>query len=240
MKKNSWHTIRLLLIVILAGFLYAFSVQRNDRRYLKKIEVVFSDASNLLISNDVVNKLLIENNSSVKSIRKEKVVLNRLEKRIDSHKMVEKSEVFLTIDGTLKAVVKQKTPVARVFDETGSFYIDYNGGRVPLSETFTARVPLVTGTIHQQNLSKLTDVLKLIFEDPFLKKNIISIEVFSNGYMRMKNRNHDYVIEFGGAFNALEKFNNYKAFLQNITVDSIFYRYKKINLTYNRQVVCSK
>lgn len=240
MKKIKWQTVRLLLIVVLTVFLYAFSSQRNDKRYLQKTEVVFFDATNLLISNDVVNKLLIENNLSVKSIRKEKVALNKLEKNLDSHKMVEKSEVFLTIDGTLKAVVKQKTPIARVFDESGSFYIDYNGEKMPLSETFTARVPLVTGIIHQRNISKIADVLKLIFEDPFLKKNIISIEVFSNGYMRMKNRNYDYVIEFGGRVNARDKFDNYKAFLQNISSDSVFTRYKKVNLTYNRQVVCSK
>jgi cell division protein FtsQ len=39
--------------------------------------------------------------------------------------MIEKSDVFVSIDGVLKAVVKQKTPIARVFDNNSSFYIDY-------------------------------------------------------------------------------------------------------------------
>jgi cell division protein FtsQ len=40
--------------------------------------------------------------------------------------MIEKSDVFVSIDGVLKAVVKQKTPVARVL-RSGSFYVDYEG-----------------------------------------------------------------------------------------------------------------
>jgi cell division protein FtsQ len=31
--------------------------------------------------------------------------------------MIEKSDVFVSIDGVLKAVVKQKTPIARVLNE---------------------------------------------------------------------------------------------------------------------------
>jgi cell division protein FtsQ len=34
--------------------------------------------------------------------------------------MIEKSDVFVSIDGVLKAV-KQKTPVAQVLDRSGSF-----------------------------------------------------------------------------------------------------------------------
>jgi cell division protein FtsQ len=42
-------------------------------------------------------------------------------------------------------VVKKKT--TRVFDNGKSFYIDYEGGKMPLSDNFTARVPLVSGEI---------------------------------------------------------------------------------------------
>jgi cell division protein FtsQ len=44
--------------------------------------------------------------------------LNTLERRLNSNEMIEKSDVFVSI--VLKAVVKQKTPVARVLDRSGS------------------------------------------------------------------------------------------------------------------------
>jgi hypothetical protein len=50
----------------------------------------------------------------------------------------------VSIDGVLKAVVKQKTPIARVFTDEGSFYIDYQGSTMPLSDEYTARVPIVS------------------------------------------------------------------------------------------------
>jgi cell division protein FtsQ len=55
--------------------------------------------------------------------------------------MIEKSDVFVSIDGVLKAVVKQKTPVARVLDRSGSFTLIMRVV-MPLSSNFTARVPL--------------------------------------------------------------------------------------------------
>ena len=240
MKRFSWENIRILLILSVVAFLYAFSAKRNDTRHLKKTEVVFSDGANLFITSDVVNKLLIENNTAAHSIRKDKVDLNRLERAVDGHEMVEKSEVFMSIDGTLKAIVKQRTPIARVFDNTGSFYIDYKGDRMPLSENYTARVPVVTGELHQGNMNKVTGVLKMIYDDPYLNKNIIGVEVFESGYMRMKSRNFDYVIDFGSAAHASEKFRNYKAFLQKAVNDSTIAAYKNINLKFTRQVVCTK
>src|SRR5690606_13901000 len=171
---------------------------------------------------------------------KDKVDLNRLEKVINSHEMVEKSEVFVSIDGTLKAVVKQKTPIARVFDETGSFYIDDKGNRMPLSAIYSARVPLVSGIFEGKNAKDVSEVLRLIHRDSFLKKNIIGVDVSPTGHMRMMNRNYKYVIEFGNAANAEEKFNNYKAFLQKAVTDSTIAEYKNINLKFTRQVVCTK
>ena len=79
--------------------------------------------------------------------------------------------MFVSVDGVLKAVVKQKTPVGRVVSETGSFYVDYEGYRMPLSENYSARVPLVSGKIDAVENEKLSEVLKMIYEDDFLKKN---------------------------------------------------------------------
>jgi cell division protein FtsQ len=45
----------------------------------------------------------------------------------------------------LKARGKQKTPIARVLTVTALFILIIRGGRMPLSDNFTARVPLVSG-----------------------------------------------------------------------------------------------
>jgi cell division protein FtsQ len=127
-----------------------------------------------------------------------------------------------------------------VFDDLGSFYIDYEGNTMPLSDVNTARVPLVSGEITNKNKKKLSEVLKIIYDDEFLKKNIIGVQILAGDDLMMTNRNFDYEIEFGKMVNEKKKFKNYKAFFQKAVLDSTLYKYKKINLRFTQQVVCSK
>ena len=221
-------------------FLYSFTANRNLNRKLKKAEVIFENNEVLFVSPETVNKLLIENKSDVKTIAKVEVDLNKLEKSINKNRMVEKSDVYVTIDGTLRAKVKQKTPIARVFDNSGSFYIDYEGSTMPLSELNSARVPLVWGEITDKNKKKLSEILKMIYNDEFLKKNIIGVQILPKDELLMKNRNYNFDILFGKPINIEKKFNNYKAFFQKEVNDSILNKYKKINLKFTQQVVCKK
>lgn len=221
-------------------FLYSFTSNRNSHRKLKKSEVIFVGQNNNFVKQESVNKLLIENSSDVKTIAKDELNLNKLENSINAHPMIQKSEVFVSVDGVLKAVVQQKTPVARVVDEQGSFYIDYEGNTMPLSDNYTARVPLISGENNVKNKKKLSEVLKMIYDDEFLKKNIIGIQVLSDESLLMSNRNFDYQIDFGRMLNEEQKFKNYKAFFQKAVVDSTLYKYKKISLRFTHQVVCTK
>ncbi|HBS53336.1 MAG TPA: cell division protein FtsQ [Flavobacterium sp.] len=240
MKRFNWITIRLVLMFGLVIVLFSFTSNRNEKRKLTKTKVVFVGENASFLKQETVNKLLIENNADASAIRKDKLDLNKLEKAVSSNQMVEESEVFVTIDGVLKAVVKQKTPIVRVFDGKRSFYIDYKGNTMPLSANFTARVPLVLGVIRKQNSEALAELFRKIYDDEFLKKNIIAIQIMPNGSLKMLNRNFDYQIDFGGAKNVDAKFQNYKAFFQKAVVDSSLYKYKKIDLRFTQQVICTK
>lgn len=240
MKFFNWITLRLLLMIGVIIFLFSFTSMRNSERKLLKTEVVFEDDENIFVTSETVNKLLIEKNKQLKTIAKEEVDLNKIEKSINSHNMIEKSEVYVTVNGVLKAVVKQRTPIARVLLEDETFYFDYQGNKMPLSDNLSARVPLVSGIGSEVKNNKLIDVFRFIFDDNFLKKNIIGIEVLQNGSLVMHNRLYDFEIDFGRPIHIKEKFNNYKAFFQKAEGDSLLTKYKKINLKFTHQVVCTK
>lgn len=240
MKIFTWTNIRLVLMIMLVLFLFSFASMRNENRKIAKIDVEIIDEDTPFLLPTMVNKLLIEKNEHSKTITKEGLDLKKLEKSVNDNDFVQKSEVFVSVDGVLKAVVKQKTPVGRVVSETGSFYVDYEGNRMPLSENYSARVPLVSGKINAVENEKLSEVLKMIYEDDFLKKNIIGVQVVPNGNLIMQNRNYDYTIDFGKIINIDRKFKNYKAFFQKAVSDSTLNNYKKINLKFTQQVVCIK
>lgn len=239
-KIFNWTNIRLILMLGLVVFLFSFTSKRNEKRKVSKIDVVFVGENNLFIKTETVNKLLIENMNNRLGIEKDKLDLNKLESKLDSNAMIDESDVFVSIDGVLKAVVKQKTPVARVVNDLESFYIDYKGGKMPLSDNFTARVPLVSGNVNNKNEEQLAQLFRVIHEDDFLKKNIIAIQVMPNASLKMFNRNYDYQIDFGSMANFEAKFKNYKAFFQKAVLDSTLYKYKKIDLRFTKQVVCTK
>jgi cell division protein FtsQ len=240
MKVFNWNNVRLVLMLGLVIFLFSFTSKRNSKRKLTKSEVVFVGENSLYLKNETVNKLLIENNPNAKTIRKDRLDLNKLEQVLNAQEMIEKADVYVSIDGVLKAVVKQKTPIARVFNDEGSFYIDSEGNTMPLSANFTARVPLVSGEINKKNNKDLFKLFKIIYDDAFLRKNIIGIQIMPNGSLLMLNRNYNYQIDFGSLINVERKFQNYKAFFQKVSSDSSLHKYKKIDLRFTEQVVCTK
>lgn len=240
MKRFNWPTIRLLLMLALVIFLYSFTGKRNLNRKVTKAEVVFVGENQLFVKQQAVNKLLIENRQDPKTIAIDALDLNKLEKTIDSHPLIDKSEVSVSVDGVLKAVVKQKTPIARINGNGDSFYIDYKGNKMPLSENYTARVLLVSGEINDKNKEDLAKLFRVIYDDVFLKKNIIGMQVMPNGSVLMLNRNYNFKIDFGQLINVEQKFKNYKAFFQKVVLDSSIAEYKKIDLRFAEQVVCTK
>ena len=240
MKRFNWPTIRLLLMLALVIFLYSFTEKRNLNRKVTKAEVVFVGENQLFVKQQAVNKLLIENRQHPKTIAIDALDLNKLEKTIDSHPLIDKSEVSVSVDGVLKAVVKQKTPIARINGKGASFYIDYKGNKMPLSENYTARVLLVSGEINDKNKEDLAKLFRVIYDDVFLKKNIIGMQVMPNGSVLMLNRNYNFKIDFGQLINVEQKFKNYKAFFQKVVLDSSIAEYKKIDLRFAEQVVCTK
>jgi cell division protein FtsQ len=227
----------MIMAVIL---LFSFTSNRNAKRKIKKAEVIFVGENKLFLKPEMVNKLLIEKNQDLKTLNKVDLDLKKLETRINKQDLIQKADVFISVDGVLKAVVEQKTPVGRVFDEAGSFYIDYEGNKMPLSDNFTARVPLVSGEITAIKKEKLSQILRIINEDDFLKKNIIGVQVLPNASLILANRNYDFQIDFGRLINIERKFKNYKAFFQKAVLDSTLNNYKRINLKFTKQVVCIK
>ncbi len=240
MKNNLILNIQLVVIFMVVIFLYSFTTKRNNNRKILKPEIEFIDSKTPFITQETVNNLLIDNFGGTLTIRKDRVNLKNIEQIINKHNLIENSEVFLSVDGKFKTVVKQRIPIARVFHDNTSFYVDYKGGKMPLSDNFTARVPLVYGKIEASEDRNFVELLQVIYNDDFLRKNIIGLQIMPNKSIKMKNRNYSYDIVFGKAIQIERKFNNYKAFFQKAVQDTLIDSYKEVNLTFTKQVVCTK
>ncbi|MFT4575212.1 MAG: cell division protein FtsQ [Polaribacter sp.] len=239
MKKILTYLFSLLLIGALA-FLYSFSSAKNSAKKIKNIVIEFVEVENSFLTQQMVNKLLIQNNRKVTNQPKSILDLQGLEQRMLSNPYIESATVFYTIDGVLKTIVKQRTPVARINTSNLSYYVDKQGVKVPLSANYSARVILITGGVNKDNLKEITAFLNVILADDFLKKEIIGVHITQKEEFILSVRSGQYKIELGSLEKMDIKFKKLKAFYNKAFVDKTIDQYKTINLKYHNQVVCAK
>lgn len=239
MKKYIVYIKSVFLIAVVV-FLYGFGYQRNGVRPIKESVVEFTNGENLFLSHEMVNKLLIQNHGGLKNKSKSLINLQELENVVFSNELVEKAKIFLTIDGVVKTVVTQRTPIARVNTEAAVYYIDKQGLKMPLSSNYSARVLLVSGAIHDADIAPLYALINRIQKNEFLKKMIVGIEKKSEKEYVLRTRVYNQKIVLGEIRDLEKKLKKLEAFYNEVIQNDKVDAYKTINLKYNNQVVCTK
>lgn len=236
--KNKVDILKISISVCLFLVLVGFTYNRHKQKAIKNIEISFSQNEAIFIDTAVVNKLLIQNQKHVKNVPSEDLDLNLLETRLEIHPMVENAEVYLSLDNNLHVDILQPKPIGRVIGEK-QFYIDRNGEEMPLSDHFTARVPIVY-SLKKDQISNAYNLLNYIDKDKFLKKMVTQVKCDANNQFSIKMRKHDFEIVLGNTKNLDQKFFNFKAFYVKAERDSLLQKYKTIKLQFGSQVVCEK
>jgi len=226
-------------LLVLVGFLFAFSKNRNDNRKVSEPNINFLGENKLFITEANVSKLLIQNQTRVADQPKDIIDLNQLESALNSNPMIKKAEVFMSVNGELSAEIEQKRPIARV-STNASYYIDDEGSFMPLSPNYSARVPLVIGNIKKNDLNTVFEFAKKVDEDEFLKKHVIEIRQNEDKTIDFKIRKSNFTVRLGTLEMLEKKINNFKAFYQKALKDKILNNYKVVNLKFDKQVICTK
>ncbi len=237
--RVNYNYIKVILLILFVGFLYSFSSIRNSDRKVLEPQINFVGDDNLFITHANVSKLLIQNQQSVTNKRKDIIDLNQLETALNSNPMIKQAQVSMTVEGLITAEIEQKKPIARV-STNASYYIDEEGSFMPLSMNYTARVPLVTGSIDRNDLANVYTVAKKVQEDEFLMKHVIVIHQNQDKTIDLKLRSHDFTVHVGSLKSLDKKMNNLKAFYQKGSKDKALDNYKLVNLKFDKQVICTK
>ncbi|MBA6153450.1 cell division protein FtsQ/DivIB [Gelidibacter maritimus] len=237
--KINYNYIKLIGLLSLVIFLFAFSSIRNSARKVSGPNIKFLGDENLFITHDAVSKLLIQNQQSVSNKPKETIALNDLESALNANVMIKRAQVFINVDGTLTAEIEQKKPIARV-STNASYYVDDEGSYMPLSTNYSSRVPLVTGFVNKNELYNVYVVAKKVQSDEFLKNHVTEIHQKENGNIDLKFRLNDFRIQLGSLDQLDKKINNLKAFYQKAMKDGTLNNYSAVNLKFDKQVIGTK
>lgn len=237
MKLFKLHNIRLILILGILFFLVGFANHRQKSKPVKIIDVELLDASKIFITEVEVKKLLEE---VLKSSGDSLIDENRLaifEDVLNANEMIKSSEAFYTLDGTLSAEIVQRKPIARMRDN-GFYYLDADGLAMPLSPNYSSRVPLVSG-VKADELKEVYPLLMKIESDDFLKKHIIAIRKIAQKSYILEVRDREYIVNLGQISYLDKKLSNYKVFYVKALEYKKLDDYKRIDLQFGNQVVCT-
>ncbi|MDC6365855.1 MULTISPECIES: cell division protein FtsQ/DivIB [Flavobacteriaceae] len=237
--RVNWEYIKLTFLCLAVIALYGFADYRSKKKMVGDFTVKFMGDNNLYLTEDAVNKLLIQNYGSVKNTPKEQLVLNTIEEVILSDDMVKNAQVYVTVNGELISKIVQRKPIGRV-EGVSKFYLDDLGQRMPLSQYHSARVPIITGEITGKTLEDAYVILDYINQDDFLRKNVIGIHIEEEGKYQLKFRMENFVVNLGGVDNLNAKFKNFMAFYIKAAKDNSLEDYGIVSLEFNNQVVCTK
>ncbi|GGG53211.1 cell division protein FtsQ [Croceivirga lutea] len=237
--KINWTPLKVIVLAFIIVGLYGFSNYRSAKKEIEDIEIKFLGDNNLYLTEDAVNKMLIQNHGSVKNQSRDAIVLNTIEEVIETNAMVKQAQVYLTVNGELISEIELKKPIARI--EVGSsFYLDDSGKQMPLSKFHSARVPLITGKVSGEALKDCYEILEYINQDDFLRKNVVGIHIEDIGSYLLKLRVDAFELRLGGVEDLNQKFKNFMAFYLKAKKDKTLTQYTTVSLEFDNQVVCTK
>ncbi|MEL0300898.1 MAG: hypothetical protein VW976_03290 [Flavobacteriaceae bacterium] len=222
-----------LMLVLLTGSIVLTQLRSKDH-INNTLEVIFKGENARFLSKEIVNKLLIQSNDSLFFQQKDMVALNKVEQQFNNHPVIKNAELYTVPQGKLYIEIEERLPIVRIQADT-SFYLDEAAQKIPLSERFTAKVPLFYGELKEENMYALVQLISRLSSDAFLADEVIDYQWENNAFI-IGLRSYPFEVVWGQnhAFDQkVEKLKRFCAYVME-NKDKTFNR---INLTYENQVV---
>ena len=230
----------LFFIVCLALISALFFLNINNKSRVIEIGNIRIDKNPYkIISGDSVNKMLKLEINSNKIKFKRDLNLKEIENKLNQNSLIEDLQIFVTIKGEVRTIVKPKMPILSVHG-LEKYFLDKHGKQFPISiDKNYSEIPLVFGKFKSQEHYDLVNAINKIYKDKFMLNHIKNF-FFTNDGLFFKTFSNNYDVKIG-SFDAIEKkINNYKVFYAKMKDSSLIEEYYKVNLQFINQVICSK
>jgi cell division protein FtsQ len=255
-KRYSIKNILVIAMWVVIGsgtvVLLVAAMRKKDEKRCVGIEINISGVSNnfFVDKKDILNSISVseERNPVGKAIGS--FNLKKMETELERNIWIKSAELFFDNNEILQVRVHEREPVARVFTSSGTtFYIDDELAILPLSEKFSARLPVFTNFPSDKKVLSKTDSILLkdirtislaIQKDSFRMAMIEQVDVAPGGVFEMIPKIGSQLIVFGDASNAEEKFNKLQLFYKEIMMKAGWTNYSVINVQYKNQVVAKR
>lgn len=197
--------------------------------------------------SEYIHELL---DDSVHTYRISEFPVAMLSKKLNDHPYVGEARIFVSKTGLLKVECLPNYPVARVIPaRSKSYFVDYNGRVMPLTEDVQLRLPVVRGRVPDGNTEKEEDLRKLeeigslatiIGRSEFMTVLTDQILITALGdYVLIPSIGNEKIVL--GSFERMEdKIIDTEEFYSQVIAQTGWNVYEKISLKFEGQVVATR
>lgn len=247
---NIKREIKITALLAVVFLLIAVSERKQGTIAVKNIVIkVENIEGNQFIDEGDVADLMQLGEENLKGASLEKLNMKELEKRIRMNRFVKDAQLYSDLKGNLVVKAKLRRPIARLVRNDGpDGYIAEDGTVMPVSDKFTTRVVLISGSyirglLSLENLNQteetrnLMKMLEMIREDDFWRAQVAQLDIDSKGRVNILPQIGGQTIEFGVAENLETKFKKMRIFYKEILPQKGWNTYKRVNLEYEGQII---
>ena len=233
--KNKFRILKILITVIIFGFLLSFSLKRFNNKPMEKVSVNMTPTKHpvyFIDEKDVKN--IVKKSNPTKKVGD--INIPDLEKKLNNLPAVDSANVYLNLNGNLNLDIKQRVPAFRLVNGDRDFYVDEKGTEFPISANYSFPCMLVTGNVKPSEYEKLAELVDKIDKDSFSKKYFIGIAKEKGGYNLLTSQGN-YKVEIGDLEKIELKVKGFKTFVEKYLVFLNPEKYRKISVKYDNQIV---
>lgn len=247
LKLSAW-------IIVAAGMLVLLisAMGKRDEQRCVGIEVELKGRGQSLFieRKDILDVLTANGGRPIKGKPIASIDIKLLETQLEKNVWINNAELFFDKDAVLHVIVQENIPVARLFTSNGvSGYIDSAGNRLPLSDKFSARLPVFTGFPTDKShltgkdsvlMERVKDITRFLQANPFWNAQIAQVHITPERMFELYPLVGDHVIELGDGLDLENRFKRLKIFYEQVMKETGVQSWKRLKIQYERQVVAEK
>jgi len=245
-----------IAIALAIGFLAISAISAREAAHVETVDPVIlplAEGEALVTEDELLTRLAAGFTKPMSELALSDIDVKRVESVLEGQAFVADADAYIDDNLQLNITVTQRVPLLRVIAENGqNYYLDENGVRMPLSESYTARVPVVSGNVvlwsddfmdHDRNqLRQLVELAHYLRNDVFLDALVEQIYINTKGELVLAPKVGDQVIHLGyyQKDKTQERLRRLKTFYREGLPYEGWRKYKSFDLRFSDQVIARK
>lgn len=242
-----WVCVGIGTIVLLVA-----AVRQKDNRHCKAVDIAIAGVSDnfFVDKKDILGVIAAVAGGNPVGKPAGNCNLQQMEAALKKNVWIKEAQLYFDNNEVLKVLVTEREPVARIFTKDGgTFYIDSSAAKLPLSDKFSARLPIFTGfptdriplsKTDSSLLAGVKNMSMLIAQDSFCMALIEQVDITPQYGFEMVPKIGNNIIVFGDATDAAAKLQRLKQFYRQIMGKVGLNYYSRIDVQYKNQVVAAR